>query len=125
MRSQPWRHDKATNDTKASANGDAVKSFSFYEGDLCPGCPARPIEAMKIKARMRWHSMRLSTAPGVLIDYFLCQKCATYMFDEAQKHPYKETPLVMSIQRPVIVKILIQRLFYNFGLSWHVIDSIL
>jgi hypothetical protein len=48
MRSRRRRHDKAANDTKASANevlnvmfklakarfGDAIKSFWFYDGDL-------------------------------------------------------------------------------------------
>jgi hypothetical protein len=29
--------------------GNAVKSFWFYEGDLCPGCLMRPISVIKMK----------------------------------------------------------------------------
>jgi len=114
MRSQRRRHHKSANDTKASADrllsamfmqakaqfGDAIKSFWFYDGDLCPGCLARPIDAMKIKGK---DALSLNAfiyrSRGVLIGYFLCQTCATYIFDEAQKNPYKQTPLHTDIEQ--------------------------
>ena len=90
--------------TQAKARfGNALKSFWFYDGDLCPGCMARPIEAMKIKGE---NAVSLNAfiyrSRGVLIGYFLCQICATYIFDEAQKNPYKQTPLHTDIEQNLI-----------------------
>jgi hypothetical protein len=114
MRSRPRRHDKSASDTKTSTNevlsmmfkqakaqfGDAVKSFWFYDGDLCPRCMARPIDAMKIRGKDALSINAFIYRPrGVLIGYFLCQTCATYIFDEAQKHPYKQTPLHANIEQ--------------------------
>jgi len=63
MTSRPKRNQENERDTKAEADkvldmmfrqaktqfGNAVKSFWFYEGDLCPGCLARPIGVIKMK----------------------------------------------------------------------------
>ena len=118
MRSKPRRPNTPARDTSASVNevldrmlkqakaqfGDAVKSFWFYEGDLCPGCMARPIDAMKIKGKDALSlNVFIYRSRGVLIGYFLCQKCATYIFDEAQKHPYTQTPLHMDIEQNLII----------------------
>lgn len=117
MRSRPRRHKKSDGDAKASADevlgimfkqaqaqfGDAVKSFWFYEDDFCPGCSVRPIEMMKIKGKDALSLNGFIYRPrGVLIGYFLCQTCATYIFDEAQKNPYKQTPLHTDIEQNLI-----------------------
>jgi hypothetical protein len=83
--------------------GNAVKSFWFYEDDLCPGCLARPIGAIKMKGKKAVAINAFIYRPrGVLIGYFLCQVCATYIFEEAQKNPYKQTPLHADIERNLI-----------------------
>jgi hypothetical protein len=102
------------NDTKASADsllsamfmqakaqfGDAIKSFWFYTGDLCPGCLARPIDAMKIKGKDALSLNAFIYRPrGVLIGYFLCETCAKFIFKEAEKNPQKQTPLHTDIER--------------------------
>jgi len=80
--------------------GNAVKSFWFYEGDLCPACLARPTGVIKMKGE---NAVAINgfmyRARGVLIGYFLCQTCATYIFEEAQKNPYKETSLHADIEQ--------------------------
>jgi hypothetical protein len=80
--------------------GDAVKSFWFYENDLCPGCMLRPIGVIKMNGE---NALAINAfiyrQRGVLIGYFLCQICATHIFDEAQKHPYKQTPLHTDIEQ--------------------------
>lgn len=98
MPSQRRRRNKSVDDTKASADkvlramlaqaraqfGDAVKSFWFYEGELCPGCMARPIGIIKMKGENALAINGFIYRPrGVLIGYFLCQTCATNIFDEA------------------------------------------
>jgi hypothetical protein len=64
MPSRARRH-KDRNETKASVDqvlntlflqakaqfGEAVKSFCFYDSDLCPGCMGRAIDAMKIRGK--------------------------------------------------------------------------
>jgi hypothetical protein len=114
MPSRPRPNRKSASDTKASANellsmmftqakaqfGDGIKSFWFYDGDLCPGCMARPIDAMKIKGKDALSLNAFIYRPrGVLIGYLLCQTCATHIFDEAQKNPYKQTPLHADIEQ--------------------------
>jgi len=39
---------------------------------------------------------------GVLIGYFLCGICAGIIFKEAEKNPYKQTPLHADIERNLI-----------------------
>jgi hypothetical protein len=112
MRSQrnnkPRAHTKASADellnllfTQARAQfGDAVKSFWFYEDDLCPGCLAGPIGRIKFKGEEAVALNAFIYRPrGVLIGYFLCETCAGFIFKEAQKNPYKETPLHTGIER--------------------------
>ncbi len=102
MRSRSRQHNNSAEDTKAEADkllslmfnqakaqfGNAVKSFWFYEGDLCPGCLTRPIGIIKIKGE---NALAINgfmyRQRGVLIGYFLCEHCAKYIFKEAQKHP--------------------------------------
>lgn len=80
--------------------GNAVKSFWFYSGDLCPGCMARPIDKMKYKGKDALSINGFMYRPrGVLIGYFLCDTCANYIFKEAEKNPFKQTPLHADIER--------------------------
>lgn len=112
MRSR--RHNKSADDTKTAADellnilftqakaqfGDAVKSFWFYEGDLCPGCMASPIGKIKFRGEDALAiNAFIYRERGVLIGYFLCESCAKFIFKEAQKNPYKQTPLHADIER--------------------------
>ena len=113
MRSRRHTHNSADNSkpeadrilsimfTQAKAQfGDAVKSFWVYEGELCPGCLARPIGVIKIKGENAVAINGFMYRPrGVLIGYFLCDTCANYIFKEAAKNPYKQTPLHADIER--------------------------
>jgi len=79
--------------------GSVVKSFWFYDGDLCPACLARPIDAMKVKGKDALAiNAFIYRERGVLIGYFLCGTCAAYIFKEAKKHPYQQTPLHADIE---------------------------
>lgn len=117
MRSRPRRHNKPVDDSKATADkllnimftqgkaqfGNAVKSFWFYEGDLCPACMARPIGVIKIKGE---NAVAINAfiyrARGVLIGYFLCETCAKFIFKESEKHPYQQTSLHTEIEMNLI-----------------------
>lgn len=83
--------------------GPAVQSFWFHDGDLCPGCGIRPIGAIQFKGK---EALAINSfiyrARGVLIGYFLCGTCAAYIFAEAEKHPYTQTPLHADIERNLI-----------------------
>ena len=114
MRSRPSRHNKPADDSKAAADqllstlftqakaqfGDAVKSFWFYDGDFCPACMARPIGVIKMKGE---NAVAINAfiyrERGVLIGYFLCETCANFIFKEAEKNPYKQTPLHTDIEQ--------------------------
>jgi hypothetical protein len=80
--------------------GDAVKSFWLYDGDLCPGCLARPVGVITMKGEDALAINGFMYRPrGVLIGYFLCEVCANFIFKEAQKNPLKQTPLHADIER--------------------------
>jgi len=80
--------------------GDAVKSFWFYDGEFCPGCLARSIDKIKFKGKDALAINGFMYRPhGVLIGYFLCEVCANFIFKEAQRNPYKQTPLHTDIER--------------------------
>jgi len=117
MRSRSRQHKNPADDSKAAADellntlytrakaqfGDSVKSFWFYDGDLCPACMARPIGAIKFKGRDALAiNAFIYRERGVLIGYFLCETCAKFIFKEAQKNPYKQTPLHADIERNLI-----------------------
>ena len=117
MKPRSHRRDSSADETKSAANsllrvmfeqgkaqfGDAVKSFWFYEGELCPGCNLNPIGVVKFKGK---ESVAINgfmyRQRGVLIGYFLCGTCATHIHSEAQKHPYMETPLHAEIEKNLI-----------------------
>jgi hypothetical protein len=80
-----------------------MKSSWFYDRDLCPGCLARPVGAIKFKGKDALAiNAFIYRQRGVLIGYFLCGSCAKYIFDEAQKNPYKQTPKHTDIERNLI-----------------------
>lgn len=83
--------------------GDAVKSFWFYEEELCPGCMVRPVGTVKIKGQEGIPiNGFIYRQRGVLIGYFLCGKCAGFIHSEAAKNPFKQTPLHADIERNLI-----------------------
>ena len=115
MRSKPSRGNKDEGKTaldevmnaffkQAKAQfGNTVKSFWFYDGSVCPGCTQNPIGAIKFKGK---DALALNAfiyrEMGVLIGYFLCETCASYIFKEAEKNPYHQTPLHADIERNLI-----------------------
>ncbi|MEO5886784.1 MAG: hypothetical protein ABIQ77_03895 [Anaerolineales bacterium] len=117
MKSRPRRQDKSADETKAAADkllntlftqakaqfGNAVKSFWFYDENLCPACMARPIGVVKFKGKDALAiNAFIYRERGVLIGYFLCETCAKFIFKEAQKNPYKQTPLHADIEQNLI-----------------------
>jgi hypothetical protein len=114
MKSKPTRQGKLPNENRevideilgnlykqAKAQfGNAIKSFWFYDGDLCPACAERPIGVVKFKGKDALAiNAFIYRERGVLIRYFLCESCAKYIFKEAQKNPYKQTTLHTDIER--------------------------
>jgi hypothetical protein len=94
--------DKLYRQAKAQF-GSAIQSYWFYDSDLCPGCAQRPVGTLKIRGR---EALSLNAfiyrERGVLIGYLLCETCAKYIFKEAQKHPYVQTPLHANIEKNLI-----------------------
>ncbi len=83
--------------------GEAVKSFWLYDGDLCPGCLACPVGTVKIKGQEGIPINAFIYRPrGVLIGYFLCGKCASFIHREAAKNPFKQTSLHADIEKNLI-----------------------
>ena len=116
MKSKSFRRDRVLEE-KAAADeilkklfmqakaqfGDAIKSFWFYDGDLCPACIQRPIGMVKYKGKDALAiNAFIYRERGVLIGYFLCETCAKYIFKEAQKNPYHQTPIHADIERNLI-----------------------
>jgi hypothetical protein len=117
MRSKPFRHDKELDEGNTAADkllnklymqakaqfGAAIKSFWFYNGDLCPACTQHPIGVVKYKGKDALAiNAFIYRERGVLIGYFLCETCATHIFKEAQKNPYLQTPIHADIERNLI-----------------------
>jgi hypothetical protein len=83
--------------------GNTIKSFWFYDSDLCPACTERPIGVVKFKGKDALAiNAFIYRERGVLIGYFLCEICAKYIFKEAQKNPYRQTPKHADIERNLI-----------------------
>ncbi len=114
MKSKPNRHDRKFDANKAAVDnimdslfrqakaqfGDAIKAFWFYDGDLCPACVQRSIGVVKYKGQDALAiNAFIYRERGVLIGYFLCETCATHIFKEAQKNPYRQTPIHADIER--------------------------
>ena len=114
MKPRPRRHNESSDENRVAVDdilgrlytqakaqfGNAIKSFWFYNGDLCPACMARPIGAIKFKGKDALAiNAFIYRERGVLIGYFLCETCAKFIFKEAEKNPYKQTPLHADIER--------------------------
>ena len=117
MKSNPIPHGKPSSANRAYVDeilgklyaqakaqfGNAIQSFWFYDGDLCPGCVEHPIGVVKFKGK---DALAINAfvyrERGVLIGYFLCETCAKYIFKEARKNPYHQTPLHADIERNLI-----------------------
>ena len=80
--------------------GSAVKSYWFYDGELCPGClqPANGVVKFKGKEALSLNAF-IYRDQGVLIGYFLCKSCTKYIHTAAQKNPYRQTPLHTEIEQ--------------------------
>ncbi len=117
MKSNPAQYNKLSNQERAIGDevlsnlfaqakmyfGDTVKAFWFYDGDFCPGCLARPTGKVKLEGRDALAVNVFIYRPrGVLIGYFLCETCASFIFKEAQKNPYQQTPLHANIEQNLI-----------------------
>jgi len=117
MKSRPIKHDKLSTENRVVIDellgklyaqakaqfGDAIKSFWFYDGDLCPACTERPIGVVKFKGKDALAiNAFIYRERGVLIGYFLCESCAKYIFKEAQKNPYRQTSKHTDIERNLI-----------------------
>jgi hypothetical protein len=93
---------KAADDTKSAADeilslmpaqgerqwGNAVKSFWFYDSDLCPGRMAPPVGAMKIKGGQGLPINAFIYRPrDVLIGYFLVENAPVLSTARQRKIP--------------------------------------
>ena len=82
--------------------GDAVKSHWFHGSEICPGCEIE-VDAMKFKGK---EALSLNAfiyrERSVLIGYLLCGRCASKIMRDAEKNPYKETPLHAKIEKNLI-----------------------
>jgi len=80
--------------------GNAIKSFWFYDGDLCPACMARPIGVVKFKDKDALAiNAFIYRQRGVLIGYFLCETCAKYIFKQAQKIRTNRLPYTPTLNK--------------------------
>lgn len=72
--------------------GNAVKSYWFNDSGLCPGC-GRQAGTIKYKGK---DSLSLNAfiyrKKGVLIGYFLCDRCANEIFRAAKRRPGQQGP---------------------------------
>jgi hypothetical protein len=79
--------------------GAAVKGFWLYDGDLCPACLQNPIGVVNFKGKEALSiNGFMYRERGILIGYFLCEVCTLFIHEQAQKHPYQETPLHAKIE---------------------------
>jgi hypothetical protein len=79
--------------------GSAIKSRWLYDGGGCPGC-GREINVMKFKKKKALSlNAFIYREFGVLIAYFLCGKCARFIFEDAEKNPNVQTPLHDEIEK--------------------------
>jgi len=83
--------------------GSAVKTFWFYDGDICPACSQRAIDTMKIKGKEALSlNAFINRKDGTLIGYFLCETCAKQVLSDAKKNPYTQTAVHAAIEKNLI-----------------------
>ena len=72
--------------------GDAIKSYWFNDSGICPGC-GRQVGVVKHKGK---DAVSLNAfiyrEVGVLIGYFLCQRCMKEVFRTAKRTPGQQGP---------------------------------
>ncbi len=82
--------------------GDAVKSYWFNDSGVCPGC-GRQVGPVKHKGK---DAISLNAfiyrKPGVLIGYFLCQRCMKEVFRTAKRTPGQQGPRHDAIEANLI-----------------------
>jgi len=80
--------------------GKAIKGYWFYEADPCPGCGGE-IDAGKVVQSDREISLNafIYRPRGVLIGYFLCNKCAKKIHQAAKRNPGKQIGLHDNIEK--------------------------
>lgn len=66
--------------------GDAVEMIWFYDGDLCPSCNKRKIDAVVMgkKSALSVNGFMYYDM-NTLIGYFLCSYCVTNLFAKGDK----------------------------------------
>ncbi|MCP4415078.1 MAG: hypothetical protein GY805_00550 [Chloroflexi bacterium] len=71
--------------------GNAIKAYWFYDPDPCPGC-GHKVGAMRHKGQ---EAVSLNgyiyRKRGVLIGYFLCDRCANEIHRSAKRRPRVQT----------------------------------
>ncbi|MEW5828750.1 MAG: hypothetical protein AB1846_07655 [Chloroflexota bacterium] len=79
--------------------GNAMKGFWLHDGDLCPACLQNTIGMVNFKGKEALSiNGFIYRERGILIGYFLCEICTLFIHEQAQKHPYQETPLHKKIE---------------------------
>ena len=82
--------------------GSGVKSYWFYNGELCPGC-GRKIDTMRIKGKKALSlNAFIYRERGVLIGYVLCSRCARRVFKISKQKPGKQTTLHTTIEKNLL-----------------------
>jgi len=80
--------------------GPVVKTYWFYEGNLCPGGAQSTNGVMKFKGKEALSlNAYIYRERGVLIGYLLCKNCAKAIHTAAQKNPYRQIPLHSLIEQ--------------------------
>jgi hypothetical protein len=117
MKSRPIEQDEPSSEARAVIDGmlgalcaqaqaqfgNAIKSFWFHEDSLCPACAKRTIGPVKVRGEDALSiNAFIYRERGVLIGYFLCEPCAVYILNEAQRAPYRQTRSHASIERNLI-----------------------
>lgn len=67
-------------------NGDAVEKIWFYDGELCPSCNKRKIDAVVMgeESALSLNAFMYRDL-NTLIGYFLCSYCVTNLFGKGDK----------------------------------------
>ena len=82
--------------------GDAVRGYWLNESGLCPGC-RRKVDVMKWKGKDALSlNADIYRQKGILIGYFLCNRCANKVFRDAKRNPGQETSLHATIETNLI-----------------------
>ncbi len=72
--------------------GDAVKSYWFNDSGICPGC-GQQVGKVQYKSKdVVSLNAFIYREVGVLIGYFLCQRCMKEVFRTAKQTPGQQGP---------------------------------